>query len=176
MEGQKTPLMTAFPHLPANVAELLKKAREQNLDVIHIREQDLKDKSKWLPWWDRLHPPGGVGFGSLGEPEPWAKEIEGEVVFVKHTYDAFLSGVVSERLLAHLKEREIGRIFFAGALTKACVMFTANSAFTHGFEVCVISDCCADRSKEDHDAALNLYNGYHIEVLGLPGALSAMGC
>jgi hypothetical protein len=35
-------------------------------------------------------------------------------------------------------------------------MFTANSAFSHGYDVFVLEDCCADRSKADHDAVLQV--------------------
>ena len=115
--------------------------------------------------WDKLHPPGGVGFGAVCAPEPWASEQPGEPVFVKHTYDAFLSGKPSELLLKWLREQSITRLYMCGALTKACVMFTANLAFTLGFEVCVVADCCADRSREHHDAVLSVYDGYHIKVV-----------
>jgi len=84
---------------------------------------------------------------------------------VKHTYDAFMSGQTSQELIAHLRSLGVKRLFFAGALTKACVMFSANSAFTLGFEVYVVADCCADRSREHHDAVLGLYDGYHIRVI-----------
>ena len=41
---------------------------------------------------------------------------------------------MSERLLDHLRKLGARRLYFAGALTKACVMFSANSAFNLGFE------------------------------------------
>ena len=41
---------------------------------------------------------------------------------------------MSDRLVNHLKSMGTKRLYFAGALTKACVMFSANSAFTLGFE------------------------------------------
>ena len=44
-------------------------------------------------------------------------------------------------------------------------MFTANSAFSHGFDVHVVEDCCADRSRAHHDAVLGAYDGYHIRVV-----------
>ena len=167
MQGQTSPLLQAFPELPGNVTSLLAKARESGTPVIHIREMDCTTKSKWLPWWDELHPPGGVGVGRLCAPEPWAADKPGEHVFVKHAYDAFQSGTVSEELLLHLRDQGIHRLYFAGALTKACVMFSANSAFTLGFEVCIVGDCCADRSRAHHDAVLKVYDGYHIRVLRL---------
>jgi len=45
------------------------------------------------------------------------------------------------------------------------VGFSANSAFTLGFKVFVLGDCCADRCKEHHDAYLQMYDGYHLKVI-----------
>ena len=102
---------------------------------------------------------------AAGVAEPWATEVDGEPVFVKHAYDAFLSGDASAQLRARLEATGTRRLYVAGALTKACVMFTCNSAFTLGYEVCVVADCCADRSREHHDAVLGVYDGYHIRVV-----------
>jgi hypothetical protein len=84
-------------------------------------------------------------------------------VFIKHCYDAFMSGEVSEWLLAHLRSLGVQRLYFA-----ACVMFSASSAFALGFEVLIVADCCcADRSRKHHDAVLStcIYDGYHIRVV-----------
>ena len=169
LAGQISPLLEAFPELPENVEQLLKHARENKIDIIHVRERDCPVKSKWLPSWDKIHPSLGAtscGLGVEAHPEPWAQEVDGEPVFVKHTYDAFQSGDASKALLNYLEERDIKRLFFCGVLTKACVMFSANSAFNLGYEVYVVSDCCADRTREHHDMALGLYDGYHIQVIG----------
>ena len=164
VDGQTSALAAAFPELPANVAGVLGAARAQGARVIHVRQRDDPARSKWLPWWDTLHP-GGVGAGSLAAPEPWAAEADGERVFVKHTYDAFNSGEASAELISHLRNAGVRRLYLCGVLTKACVMFSANSAFTEGFEVCVLADCCADRCREHHEVALRLYGGYHVRVV-----------
>ena len=170
IEGQVSTLLQNFPELPRNVSELLNRARDQSICVIHIRERDCEVKSTWLPWWDKLHPRDdseSCGLGKEALPEPWARDVDGEEVFIKHTYDAFQSGDVSREIEDYLRNNNIQRLYFAGVLTRACVMFTANSAFNLGFEVFVISDCCADRTREHHDMALQLYDGYHIKAVSL---------
>ena len=162
--GQASPLLTAFPELPRNVSRALASARARDTPVVHVRERDSAADSAWLPWWEALHG-RGVGAGSHCVAEPWAAEEGDEPVFVKHAYDAFSSGDVSDRLVAHLRALRTERLYFAGALTKACVMFSAHTAFSLGFEVFVLSDCCADRSREHHDAVLSVYDGYHIRVV-----------
>jgi nicotinamidase-related amidase len=164
LNGQSSGILDAFPELPANVASLLAKSRAANLPIVHIRGRDHPESSKWLPWWNKLHTVG-AGAGTTCLAEPWACEIPGEPVFIKHAYDAFASDEVTVELLGHLRKLGIKTIYMAGCLTKACVMFTANSAFTLGFEVYILSDCCADRSREHHDAVLQMYDGYHIKVV-----------
>ena len=68
MKGQQSPLLEAFPELPGNVERLLGRARASGQEIIHVRERDTAAASKWLPWWDELHPPGGIGFGSDCRP------------------------------------------------------------------------------------------------------------
>ena len=133
------------------------------MPIVHIRGCDDSERSKWLPWWEHLHSEG-AGAGKAGPAEPFAAEKDGEPVFIKHTYDVFLSGDTSASLLAHLASQNITRLFICGVLTKACVGFSANSAFTLGFEVYIVEDCCADRSRAHHDAYISLYDGYHIRV------------
>jgi nicotinamidase-related amidase len=58
------------------------------------------------------------GLGVLSIPEPWAQEINSELVFIKHTYDAFRSGDMSVSLLAHLHAMNVTRIYMCGVLTK----------------------------------------------------------
>jgi len=108
--GQPSHLLEAFPELPSNVASLLAGARNIGMPICHIRQRDTTRQSKWLPWWESLHPPGGVGFGSECIAEPWAAEQKGEPVFVKHCYDAFMSGDISDRLIQYLKNLRVKRL------------------------------------------------------------------
>jgi len=164
LQGQVSPMLAAFPELPGNVERVLRTCRARGIPVVHVRGRDSATDSKWLPWWSQLHGEG-AGAGNAGPAEPWAREIAGEQVFVKHTYDAFMSDHMTRDLLAHLHGLNVKRLYMGGCLTKACVGFSANSAFTLGFEVYVLADCCADRCREHHDAYLQMYDGYHIKVI-----------
>ena len=175
LEGQTSRMLAAFPDLPANVAGVLQICRAAGMHVVHVRGQDSSTASKWLPWWTKLHKKGAGG-GNAGPAEPWAAEVPGEPVFIKHTYDAFMSDEESEALMQHLRFLNIKRLYMCGCLTKACVGFSANSAFTLGFEVFVLGDCCADRSKEHHDAYLQMYDGYHLKVISGRDILNADTC
>ncbi|WP_163831654.1 isochorismatase family cysteine hydrolase [Spartinivicinus ruber] len=162
LEQQKTSLLDQFPEFPDKICLLLKNARNNKVPIIHIREKDNSQKSTWISWWNKLHPPGNVALGE-GSPEPYAKELNNEKVFIKWTYDLFHS--IGDEFEAYLKDNNIKRLYMCGVLTKACVMFSASSAFCKGYEVYVLEDCCADRDRAHHDAVLNIYDGYHIKVI-----------
>ena len=71
--------------------------------------------------WDALHPREegeNCGLGVQSSPEPWARELDTEAVFTKHTYDAFQSGDMSASLRAHLQARGVTRLYLCGVLTK----------------------------------------------------------
>jgi nicotinamidase-related amidase len=53
--------------------------------------------------------------------------------------------------------REIGAtsLVIAGLATNSCVLCTAHDANMRNFKVTVVSDCCAARSKKEHDDALS---------------------
>ncbi|MBU2709629.1 isochorismatase family cysteine hydrolase [Zooshikella harenae] len=162
LDQQQASLFEQFPEFSEKVNLLLFNARKNKIPVIHVREKDNCQKSVWLPWWNMLHPPGNIALGE-GTPEPYAKELNNEKVFIKWTYDLFHS--VGDEFEAYLKHNNIKRLFMCGVLTKACVMFSANSAFCKGYEVYILEDCCADRNKAHHDAILNIYDGYHLKVI-----------
>lgn len=54
-------------------------------------------------------------------------------------------------LLDSLKTK---RVIFAGMATNLCVLFSAHDAHMHGYELVVLSDCCAAESDFDHNVAL----------------------
>ena len=75
----------------------------------------------------------------------------GEVVVTKHRYDAFFN----TDLELILRSNGIRNIVFAGVATNVCVESALRSAFFRDFEVVVASDCCAARSMQAHEAALD---------------------
>jgi nicotinamidase-related amidase len=55
-------------------------------------------------------------------------------------------------LLEHL---EVQRLFMAGIATNLCVLTTAHDAAMHGYDLVVLSDCCAAESDFDHNVVLS---------------------
>ena len=159
-----------FPKMPENVSNLLKTCRQApNIEVIHVRALYSKtnddvmneDCSKWIANFEELHPDKSVQIDGTEKVEPFAKEIEGEKLYLKPTFDAFFG----TDLNLYLKTRNVQQILVAGLITSACVQATAFSAFVRGYKVHLIEDCCGDRSIERHNAAVMLYGNYMYHVL-----------
>ena len=89
-----------------------------------------------------------------GEPESEIVEelapSEGEAVFRKTTYDAFLGTGLEE----HLRDRGVEQVLVTGVLTHMCCETTARSAFCRGFEAYVPADATASSCEERHLGSL----------------------
>ena len=159
-----------FPKLPQNVSKLLKTCRQvSNIEVIHVRalyskainEVRNKDFSKWIDNFEELNPDKPAEIDGTEKVEPFAKEVDGEKLYLKPTFDAFFGTDLDQ----YLKAKNIQRILVAGLITSVCVQATACSAFVRGYKVSLIEDCCGDRSIQRHQASLMLYGNYMYQVL-----------
>merc|ERR1712183_752057 len=71
------PITELFPKLEQNVRDCLRFCRDSKIHVVHVRQEDLRGVSEWLPWWEELHP---EQVGDLGHPSPLlcAQELQTE--------------------------------------------------------------------------------------------------
>jgi nicotinamidase-related amidase len=130
------------PELPTRVANLLEYARTNDLTVVHVRARFDADGGNWMARYRLLG----------AETLPFAKEIAGEPVIIKHTFDGFLKTELHDVLTV----RGIQGLMIGGLVTSTCVLFTATTATQLGYLVSVLSDCCSD-SEPAHSATLNAY-------------------
>ena len=179
----------AFPHFVARITQLLAYARTHGFRVVHIRSKyDMTKRcthrnapehvtaadtrfTKWHKLFRRMHPKKPTALS--GKPLPCARALAHESVVYKPTFDAFL-GTRLHTLLQSTKTTKITKatrgdnvVWVAGLLTSVCVHHTAHGAFARGYDVHVVIDCCADRSRARHDAAVALYGGYVWRVVQL---------
>lgn len=158
--GPNTDTFKYFPDFEKRLTSQLQHFRSNGTPIIHIRAKyptSPAAESEWTKWYKEfriLNP--GKPLGLSGNPLPCAKELEGEPVFVKPTFDAFLGTGLNE----YLQKEGFGDLILMGLITSVCVQMTANEAFMRGYRVSVVSDACADRSKDRHEAAKLLYGGY----------------
>lgn len=129
-----------------NIQKLIKAARGMKVPLIYCNNTYVKND--YLYGNTPLHCfPGTPGYEIIDEVKP---EEEDHVIPV-YAMDAFLNSLL-ERILRSL---EISRVFITGLSTDIGCLLTAMGAFQRGFEVYLISDCCATRSEEKHQMALN---------------------
>jgi len=67
-------------------------------------------------------------------------------------------------LLSTLKNDGIDTVLVCGLITSVCVQHSAFGVFEAGYRTILVTDACADRGRERHEAALALYGDYMYEL------------
>jgi nicotinamidase-related amidase len=83
------------------------------------------------------------------------KPQPGEVVIPKQR----ASGFYGTPLLAHLTQLGIQTVIVCGESTSGCVRASAVDAYSSGFHVVIVEECCFDRSMLSHK--INLFDLHH---------------
>jgi maleamate amidohydrolase len=86
---------------------------------------------------------------------PEFKPQPGDVVILKQRASAFFG----TPLVAQLKEAGVKSVIMCGESTSGCVRASAVEAFSWGFHVTVVEECCFDRSDISHK--VNLFDMHH---------------
>ncbi len=160
-KGMQTyPLERNNPQAEANILELLNCAREENLNIVHVRHISRSEGSVFLP--------GQSGTVFQDELIPLTQEH----VVEKNVPDAF----IHSNLERWLRVRGIDTLIIAGVSTENSVEATARTAGNLGFTVYVVADACFTFCKTDyagrkrtaqevHDMALANLQGEYAQIL-----------
>jgi nicotinamidase-related amidase len=94
------------------------------------------------------------------EPELYAIRTDfrpeaGDTVITKQRASAFFG----TPLVAHLTQLGVRTIVICGESTSGCVRASAVDAYSHGFHVVLVEECCFDRSLLSHK--VNLFDLHH---------------
>jgi nicotinamidase-related amidase len=73
-------------------------------------------------------------------------------VVEKPTFDAF----VATELCGFLRSRQIETLYVAGIETNVCVLFTACSALSNGFDTVILAECVTTSQPQVHEPALQI--------------------
>lgn len=65
------------------------------------------------------------------------------------------SAFCATSIIPLLEDLKAKRLILAAIATNLCVLFTAHDAHMHGYDIVVLSDCCAAESDFDHDVAIS---------------------
>ena len=146
----ETPGLPPVPNgerLLENIEGLIRRAREADVAVVHVRHADGPG-----------HP---LERGTRGwETHPRVAPKDGEPVVDKETPDAFLRTTLGEEL----ESRGIGRLVLAGMQTEYCVDTTCRRAFGLGYDVTLAADAHGTFDGENLTAAQAV--AHHNEVMG----------
>jgi maleamate amidohydrolase len=86
---------------------------------------------------------------------PEFKPQQGDVVITKQRASVFYG----TPLMAHLTQLGIQTLIVCGESTSGCVRATAVDAYSNGFHVVLVEECCFDRSELSHK--VNLFDMHH---------------
>lgn len=111
-------------------AELLKAARDKNIEVIYIQHISARE---------------GAGFfikGTEGaEIHKSVTPMKKEKIFQKNYPNSFRDTGLYE----YLKSKNIGNLIVCGMMTQMCVDTTVRAGFDLGFKITLAADCCATK-------------------------------
>ncbi len=144
-----------------NLAQLQRKFRLYNLEVIHTRIQSLthdgRDRSNGHKRLGLHAAPGSREADFLEDIAP----VEDEIVINKTA-----SGVFSSTNLHYvLKNIGIQALYIVGVYTNECVETTVRDACDLGYLVTLVEDCCTTVTPELHQASLTVLRDRYARVI-----------
>lgn len=142
----------AWAAIPAT-RDLFAAARDADLPVFYST-QDVRPGSQPIKFTatKRQHVPvtsDVYEIKSEFRPQP------GDVIITKQRASAFYS----TPLLAHLVQLGVQTVIVCGESTSGCVRASVVDAYSHGFHVVVVEECCFDRYLLSHK--INLFDLHH---------------
>jgi len=94
---------------------------------------------------------GSWGADFVAPIKPLTAQLHAKVV-EKPTFDAFFA----TELRGFLRFRQIETLYVAGIETNVCVLFTACSALSNGFDTVILAECVTTSQTDVHEAALQI--------------------
>jgi nicotinamidase-related amidase len=138
-----------------NAGEVLTKARDNGMFVIHVRlafDPSYRLRTNLSSRFDVYERESAMLIGSPeAEFMPQVAPLVSEPIVTKGAVDAF----VGTPLHAMLSGRAIRNVVLAGVATNLVVEATARHATDLGFSVTVLEDCCASFQEELHTFAID---------------------
>ena len=142
-EGIVNDKLYAFEKFETNVKKLITEARNNNIEVIHIRHDDGEGHP--------LHK-GNTEFEIYSGFAP----VNGEKIFDKTVNSPFRNS----GLLKYLRDNNVKKIITAGLQTDYCMDANIKCGFEHGFEM-IVPEYCNSTFDNDFMTAEQTYRYYN---------------
>jgi len=146
--GPKAPLRCPDGEkIVPNLQKLVEFAHENGINVVFVQEAHRKNDADF-----RVRPVHAIKgtWGSDFIPELRPDEEKGDYIVQKRRHSSF----AYTDLDLYLREENIDTVVVTGVWTNVCVRSTASDALYHAYNVIAISDCCASKDEEMHQAGL----------------------
>lgn len=147
------PIIQGFQAIIPKIQFLVEEARKLNGLIVFACDSYFKD--------DFLFKRGAMHAHALRGTEgaeiiPELKVKLGDIVLPKRRFSAFFK----TDLDITLRNYEIDTIAVTGVATEVCVLATALDGLCNDFYSVIISDCCATRRPEDHEATIAIFSHF----------------
>lgn len=156
-EGSRHPITLEARSILPNLQRLLADSRKRGFPVIFACDSFLKEdfifKGKM-----KVHSLRGTKGSEVADelrPEPT------DIVLPKRRFSAFFKTDLDQTL----RVLGVDTIIVTGITVEVCVLMTAMDGLCHDFSVILLEDCTASKSKEMHQACLNLYRDFALYPL-----------
>ena len=128
-----------------NIAALIKKAREQHIPIVYLRDAHSSNDNELTIWGEHAMK------GTQGsEIIPQLKPEKNDTVIEKKWY----SGFVDTELPAVLKKLGADTLVFTGVSTDICVQNNVAHAYFSGYKTIVPRDCTASIDEESYEQSI----------------------
>jgi nicotinamidase-related amidase len=113
--------------------------------------------------------PGSWGADFVEPIKQLTSQASAKVV-EKHTFDAFFE----TELRGFLRFKQIDTLYVAGVETNVCVLFTACSALSNGFNTSILVECVTTSQMHTHETALQIIEIAHGRLMSTPDFLALL--
>ncbi len=154
----------------ASMESALSKIRDRGWNICHCRTRVSKDRSDWMPHWQRLGRALCVADTTGYEPPPSLSSNPEEKIFHKRYYSAF----EDEELSLYLNQENIDTLIVAGVYTHACIRSTVTDAYAKGFRVFVPTDLVASYDPQHAGLTIDWLSGRAAECMTIDSILEEL--
>ncbi len=134
------------------IQKLLEKAHKEKWVICYVN--DTHDKTdRELAIWGEHAMRGSSGNRVIDELKP----INGDKVFEKHYYSAFVNTGLDE----YLKANNVDEIIIVGVQAHICVLNTSASAYNLGYKIKAPSNCIEAFDQASYDMAMKYISDFY---------------
>lgn len=157
--GSCAQYLTDHPEVISNTNAIINQARQNNIDIMHIRlafDNDYTGLPKHAPTAQYIK--DHQLFAINSEACAFIPEIDRhpDDTIINKTYGDVFHG---NNLINILKTQGTEKLIFTGIATDNAILNSANTAIVNDFYVSIIKDACGAPSQEAHDHAIAIMTG-----------------